>query len=181
MGGKLLPHPQENFFKEEDSPATNDGIVQGRIVKIGVIFDILKKALVMPLNDHIQHEKAYTLHLHMYSAVLLFNLAMTHHQMANIGIASCISRAEKLYASSLKVLENTSFQMRTAFLIKLGSINNLAILCVDNGDYEMASAGLRQISGCIINSADALLEEPEVEALLRNVLLLRVPEAAPAA
>ena len=122
--------------------------------------------------------------IHVYSAVVIFNLALAHHRQALA--LSCkstyMTKAEKLYGMVLKLLDDCV--NRAAVIVKLASINNLAQIRFDSGDYEHARHSLEHISSFMRSSAaanHAMFEEPEIQSLLMNVLLLKAPKVAPAA
>jgi hypothetical protein len=121
------------------------------------------------------------LDVHVYSAAVIFNLALAHHHAAITSDAGYLPKAEKLYAMVLKLLDDAALHLRTAVVIKLATINNLSQIRFENGDFELAREGLSHLSNFVRQTNNALLEEPEVQGLLMNVLLLKVPRMAPAA
>ena len=118
--------------------------------------------------------------IHFYSAAIIFNLALAHHL---IGTKSYQVKAEKLYSMILKLLGSSMMESRTAVLVKLASIHNLAQLRLDCGDYEKFSEGLTHVSQIMGNSVvESMIEDDAaIQGLLMNVLLLKAPKVAPAA
>jgi tetratricopeptide (TPR) repeat protein len=110
----------------------------------------------------------------VYSAAVIFNLALALQHKGEE------KKAERLYSIVLKLLLNEHCHLRIAVLVKLASLNNLSQIRFANGDFESAREGLDQLSG-FLRRAAWNFEEPEVQGLLMNVLLLKVPNVAPAA
>jgi hypothetical protein len=118
--------------------------------------------------------------IHVSSAAVIFNLALAHHHKASkTGKVAYLSKAEKLYAMVLRVLNDGA--SRTANLVKLASINNMSQIRFANGDYEQASEGLSHLISFMRQAGDSVFQEPKVQGLLMNVLLLKAPRVAPAA
>jgi hypothetical protein len=140
---------------------------------------IFTEAITIPENGD-QSE----LDTQIYSAVVIFNLALTVHREGKNGkIESMVKKAQKLYTMVLKILNNQCMN-RVAVIAKLASINNLSQIRFDCGEYELAREGLDRVSAFLRasgNTNNAMLEEPEIQGLLINVLLLKAPVIAPAA
>jgi hypothetical protein len=94
-----------------------------------------------------------------------------------------MAKAEKLYAMVLKLVDDGACHMRIAVVVKLASINNLSQIRHAKGDYEHAREGLDQLSSFLRRTNQALFEEPQVQGLLMNALLLKASstKVAPAA
>jgi hypothetical protein len=124
--------------------------------------------------------------VHFYSAFVVFNLALAHHRKGKRGAdAAYIVKAKALYSIVLKLFDNNSLS-RTVILVKLAAINNMSQICFDLGLYdELACEGLGHISSFMRSSSgtsnQSVFDEPEVQSLLINVLLLKAPYVAPAA
>jgi hypothetical protein len=123
--------------------------------------------------------------IQIYSAAVIFNLALAVHREGNtIDNASPMAKAQKLYSMVLKVLNNQYMNNRVAIVVKLAAINNLSQIRFDCGEYELAREGLDHLSTFMRTSDstnNAMLEEPEMQGLLMNVLLMKAPVIAPAA
>jgi hypothetical protein len=120
----------------------------------------------------------------IYSAVVIFNLALAVHRGDMNGKIESMAKAQKLYTMVLKVLNKNQCMSRVAVIVKLASINNLSQIRFDCGEYELAREGLDHLSVFMRasgNTNNAMLEEPEIQCLLMNVLLLKAPVIAPAA
>jgi hypothetical protein len=121
----------------------------------------------------------------IYSAVVVFNLALAVHREGKNGkIESSMAKAQKLYTLASKVLNKNQCMNRVAVIVKLASINNLSQIRFDCGEYELARKGLHHLSAFMRasgNTNNAMLEEPGIQCLFMNVLLLKAPVIAPAA
>jgi hypothetical protein len=139
---------------------------------------IFTEAITIPENGD-QSE----LDTQIYSAVVIFNLALTFHREGKNGKIKSMVKAQKLYTMVLKILNNQCMN-RVAVIAKLASINNLSQIRFDCGKYELAREGLDHVSAFLRasgNTNNTMLEEPEIQGLLINVLLLKAPVIAPAA
>jgi hypothetical protein len=122
------------------------------------------------------------INIHVCSAAVIFNLALAHHHKASkTGEVAYLAKAEKLYAMVLRVADDAS--SRTAVLAKLASISNLSQIRFAKGEYEQAQEAVNQLSSLMRRrgASRALLEEPQVQGMLMNALLLKAPIVAPAA
>ena len=132
-----------------------------------------------------EHGDQTVVDLQIYSAAVIFNLALAVHREGNTsGNASSMAKAQKLYLMVLEVLNDQYMNSRVAVIVKLAAINNLSQIRFDCGEYELAREGLAHLSTFMRtsdNTSDAMLEEPKIQDLLVNVLLLKAPVIAPAA
>jgi tetratricopeptide (TPR) repeat protein len=119
--------------------------------------------------------------IHVYSAAVIFNLGLAHHRQALKGNKEYQGKAVKLYNMVLRVLDDTLIEFRTAVMIKLATINNLAQIQFAHGDFDEAREGLSHLAGFIALASGEVLSEPQVRGLLMNVLMIRAPKVAPAA
>jgi tetratricopeptide (TPR) repeat protein len=118
---------------------------------------------------------------HVYSAAVIFNLALAHHRGALQGNEEYRKKAVKLYTMVLRVLDDSLIEFRAAVMVKLATINNLAQIQFANGDYEAAREGLSHLSNFVRVANGEVLAEPQVRGLLMSVLLIREPKVAAAA
>jgi hypothetical protein len=129
--------------------------------------------------------------IHVCTAVFIFNLAIAHHRQGKkTGLAALTVKAEKLYSMILKLLGDDSTNNTViGVLVKLASVNNLLEIRLESGDYVLAREGLGQVSKmlrCCTATSQGIsnvptLQDSNVKCLLMNILLLRPPNAAPAA
>jgi hypothetical protein len=118
--------------------------------------------------------------IHIFSAVVIFNLAMAHHHHASSQPldTNSLKNAEKLYYLVLQLLVDHAASSRTAILLTLGSISNLSQIRFVMGDVEQAQAGLRQMSHYIQGVNQAVFEDSAIERLFMKALLYQAPDAA---
>jgi hypothetical protein len=122
--------------------------------------------------------------LSLYSAIVLFNMALASHREGRLGSEKCLKKASMLYGMALKILTSSPMpnDMSASILI-LVALNNKAQIHHDQCQYTEASACLTQISA-IMDSVYALhsaLYQKAFEGILLNVMLLSAPTAAQAA
>jgi hypothetical protein len=137
-----------------------------------------------------------TTSLTLYSSVILFNMALACHQIGwSRGRATAFTRASALYQTSLRILsvdwDNAVEGARSmaSFLAFVALNNRSQVLYHDLCDYGRSKRCLkamaRLLQGAegsrIVRSLQASLLEPDVEGILLNVILLKVPSAASAA
>jgi hypothetical protein len=137
---------------------------------------VFNQLVQIPITDSVSE-----LDMNIYISAVLFNLALAHQYL---GSSVGINKAEKLYGMVLQLLDNTPlFAMRLALVVRLGRINNLSQIRYSKGDYHNAHEGLRLVTTFLRESStgQALFEDPEIQGLLMNVLLLNAPSAASAA
>jgi hypothetical protein len=121
------------------------------------------------------------LDIHVYSAAVIFNLALAHHRLGMQGDELYQQKALKLYTMVLKVLDDSLIEFRAAITVKLATINNLTQIRFAKGDYEQAREGLDHLAGFLRIANGEVLAEPQVAGLLMNVLMFRAPKVAAAA
>lgn len=121
------------------------------------------------------------LDIHVYSAAVIFNLALAHHRLGMQGDDVYQQKALKLYTMVLKVLDDSLIEFRAAIMIKLATINNLTQIRFTKGDYDQAREGLDHLAGFLRIANGEVLAEPQVAGLLMNVLMFRAPKVAAAA
>ena len=147
-----------------------------------------------PYDD--EDEEVSEEHVHVYTGIVIFNLALAHHRKAKssqitTGRCGCLTKADKLYGMALKILGH-DFSNTISVLVKLASINNMAVIRFEMGDSERAKSGLQHLSKMLQQCSDLtpnmscatdspMFQEPQIKGLLMNVLLLRAPRVAPAA
>jgi hypothetical protein len=81
------------------------------------------------------------LRVSLYSATLLFNLALGFHKRGRQGKSKALERAANLYQMSLQVLEEPMLkQSSTASLLAMVALNNKANCHWDNCDYNLTQS-----------------------------------------
>ena len=149
---------------------------------------IFNQAFEIPEDE----EKTTLRDIRVYASAVTFNSALAHQLR---GDRRCLEKAETLYQMSIKLLECNSYQQDscTSLVLQLASVNNLSLVHLDlSGDMyqcnNMATEAVRQVHGFVSmvrsNGSDGggiFLEDPLIQDLLMNVLLLKAPQVAPAA
>jgi hypothetical protein len=123
--------------------------------------------------------------LHVYTSVIILNIALAFHRRGLTGNSAFLLKAEKMYEMVGKVLGNSDVDQGTALLVKIAAINNLSQLRHDQGDYAFSQQGFRYL-GSLINYAGEQLhctkcEEHMLRGMLLNAFFVTAPDAAPAA
>ena len=137
---------------------------------------IFHQAIMMPLDE----ENSSPLDAYVYAAAVIFNLALAHHIQAGKN-SNASNKAERLYATIMKLLDERVGHMRSALLLKLYCINNMAHIRFQNGEFDQVQDGLGELSTILKSTDECLLEGAEVQGMLMSVLLFRKPTAASAA
>lgn len=154
---------------------------------------VFNNAFIIPatratvLNDNGEHETAEQssvneIELNLYSAVVIFNLALAYQASSCHTVYA--SKAEKLYCMVLRLLDDdTCRHIRIAFLMKLASMSHLAHIRYYTGFPNGAREQMRRLTYFVrrMTSQAAVLQEPAVQGLLLNALVLKEPPAAAAA
>ena len=154
------------------------------------------KAFELPESE----EKTNLRDISTYGATVTFNSALAYQLL---GDRASLAKAESLYQMALKLLEWQSFHPNICMglIVKLAAINNLSQVHLDTkGDtYHctvMATEAVQQVRSfvsmdrscvgsdhgfCFEDNHEVFFEDPQVQGLLMNVLLLDTPHVAPAA
>jgi hypothetical protein len=85
------------------------------------------------------------LNINIYSAAVIFNLALAHHVQAHRS-RSCMIKAEKLYATIMKLLDDRVGNVQPAVMLKLACINNMSYIRLENGNFDQVREGLSELS-----------------------------------
>ncbi|CAJ1937690.1 unnamed protein product [Cylindrotheca closterium] len=133
-----------------------------------------RQAIMIPSDG----DDTTKLDLHVYSAAVIFNLALAHHIQ---GSKNSRNKAHKLYATIMKLLDERVGHMQSALLLKLACINNMAHIRFESGEFDRVQDGLGELSALLKTTDEVLLEGAEVQGLLMSVLLFKKPKVAAAA
>lgn len=130
---------------------------------------------VMPSTDYI----------HIYTSVIILNVALAYHRRGLSANATCLLKAEKMYEMVGKLLATSTAAQGTELLVKTAAINNLSQLRYDQGDYAFARDGFQYLASLISYAGDRLhafnCEEDVYRGMVLNALLVSAPDTAPAA
>jgi hypothetical protein len=123
--------------------------------------------------------------LPIYSAIVLFNLALaSHHQGRLLGHEKSLKNASLLYSVAAKILSGSSMtkNVSTTIMILL-ALNNQSQIHDDQCEHIQSVDCLKAVSK-IMESVEVLhfiLSQEHLKGLLLNTMLLIVPTAAHAA
>ena len=202
------PNPEDDAVDEDSKKMSFASSAQHSTVMLPEMGEqhqsfIFNEALNLSRPPGSQYDEELTEHdVHVYTGVVIFNLALAHHRRGKdgqvaTGRGGCLTKADKLYGMALKVLAH-DFTNSVSVLVKLASINNMAEIRFEMGDNDSARTGLQLLSKLLQQCSDSTLsnstrsmsssiadspmfQEPQIQGLLMNVLLLRAPKVAPAA
>jgi hypothetical protein len=123
--------------------------------------------------------------LPLYSAAILFNLALAcHHEARLHGQAKAFKKASLFYNVTVGILNASSMpDDMSVTLLTLLALNNKSQIHNDQCDYIQSVECLKSVSG-IMGSVDdlySILNEEDIKGLILNTMLLNVPTAAQAA
>ena len=120
--------------------------------------------------------------LALHSAVILFNMALTCHQIGRHGKESSLRRAATLYKMSTQLLLCPSQGGGSCAVLALLALNNRAQILYELCDFDHSKGCLKEIAKLIQTTRlQKSLPEKDLEGLLLNVMLLKTPSAAQAA
>lgn len=122
--------------------------------------------------------------LSLYSAIVLFNMALTCHHEGRLGRETSLKRASLFYRMSLQILNrNVVPGDISATILTLLALNNKAQIHYDQCEYNQCADCLKVLPS-ILGSVQAIhsnLSQDDIKGLLLNVMLLNTPTAAQAA
>ncbi|KAL3934078.1 MAG: hypothetical protein SGBAC_010126 [Bacillariaceae sp.] len=135
-----------------------------------------RQAIMIPSHD----EESSPLDIYIYSAAVIFNLALAHHVQGSKN-KNARNKAQKLYSTIMKILDARVGHMQSALLLKLACINNMAHIRFEDGEFDRVQDGLGQLTALLKTTDEGLFEGAEVQGLLMSVLLFKKPKVAAAA
>jgi hypothetical protein len=166
---------------------------------------LFNHAISIPLSAFSDTKQPSDLDIHIYSASVVFNLALAHQQLASkhkqdrrMGKSDEIyttnrNKAEKLYTVILKLLQDSACsQVRTGVMVKLAAIHNLHWIQYQKREQEGTQSsnipslqqtlarfvqGIRQQDPHLARSF--LEHDAQIQGLLMNVLWLKEQQAPP--
>jgi tetratricopeptide (TPR) repeat protein len=123
--------------------------------------------------------------LPIHSAVVIFNLALAHHQKSKVtGVRKLLEKAIALYDLCLELLHQDERQHLVVVFIESAVLNNTSQLHFEMGDYYGARKVMDQLSALLgAGYYDVLtrFDEEAVQGFLLNILLLKTCAVASAA
>ena len=147
---------------------------------------VYSNAITFKLDDAFLRSSSHD--LHVYSAVIILNIAMAYHRQGVIrGSPACYFKAEKMYDMVTTLVASNEDNLGTSLLVEIAAINNLSQLRHEQGDYDASREGFEYL-GALLNLAESQLaasslnqEDDIFKGIILNVLLVAAPETAPAA
>jgi hypothetical protein len=122
--------------------------------------------------------------LSLYTAIVLFNWALTSHRQGILGSEKSSKKASLLYSLAEQLLARcTTMENTSTTILTLLTLNNKAQIHYDQCEYVQSVDCMKAILK-IMGSVQGLystLGHEDVEGILLNVLLLNEPTAAQAA
>jgi hypothetical protein len=122
--------------------------------------------------------------LSLYSAIVLFNMALAFHRKGILGRGKNLKKAALLYSITLQLLARSTMpdDMSTSTLT-LFALNNKAQIHYAQCKYIQSVDCMQEISEIMggVHDLHSTLKPKDVEGLMLNVMLLTVPTAAQAA
>jgi hypothetical protein len=121
------------------------------------------------------------------SSVVLFNLALIYHLRGRLGHFHSLTTAFRLYKMASQLLtDNCVLTNETAAVVKLGTVNNMFQIRYEQGNLGSALNILQFLSSLmrgLYPNPDIIisLDRHDYRGFMKNILLLRPPEFAPAA
>jgi hypothetical protein len=122
--------------------------------------------------------------LSLYSAIVLFNMALTSHHEGRLGRELSLKRASLFYSMTVQILNgNTKPDDTSATILTLLALNNKAQIHYDQCEYIQCVDCLEEASIIMggVQAIHSALGQEDIEGILLNVMLLKTPTAAQAA
>lgn len=154
---------------------------------------IYSKPIVFP-DEQLSSRDDLGCFLHVHCAVVIFNMALAHHQMMarSTNIRNCggnralMDKTMALYDMSLELLENSDPALGNARLVELAALNNVSQLRFEVGDHFAARKGFDLLAVLMFGSSFcpymlSHFEEGDVRGFLLNIVLLQPSTVALAA
>jgi hypothetical protein len=120
----------------------------------------------------------------LYSAIVLFNMALTCHHEGRLGRETSLKRASLFYSMTVQILNGNIMPGDiSATLLTLLALNNKAQIHYDQCEYIQCYDCLKELPR-IMGTVQAIhfaLSQEDIKGLLLNVLLMNTPTAAQAA
>jgi tetratricopeptide (TPR) repeat protein len=117
---------------------------------------------------------------HRESAVIMFNLALVHHWRGmHFGLTSLLPKALKLYEMSFSLIQNEA-AFETEHIV-LGLLNNMGQLNHELASYQEAARCFKELKEMLTAGASQVVDGPDVQGFLMNIMFLEAPNLAAAA
>jgi hypothetical protein len=122
--------------------------------------------------------------LSLYSAIVLFNMALACHHDGRLGHETSLKRASRLYSMTVQILNGNIVPGGvSATILTLLALNNKAQIHYDQCEHIQCVDCLKEVPR-ILGSVQAIhsaLSQEDIMGLQLNVMLMNTPTAAKAA
>lgn len=114
-----------------------------------------------------------------YGAVILFNLALTHHEQSRTLGESALFVALKLYEKSLSLLRNRTTHFDCSN-VKIAALNNQARIYEELLDYGRAKRRYNLLDEILhdVKVRIDTLEEEDLQDIYLNIFFFEIPTCA---
>jgi hypothetical protein len=122
--------------------------------------------------------------LSLYSAIVLFNMALTCHHEGRLGREPSLKRASLFYNMTAQILSGNAVPDDvSATILTLLALNNKAQIHYDQCEYIQCADCLKEVPRIMgtVQAVHSALSQEDIKGLLLNVMLLNTPTAAQAA
>jgi hypothetical protein len=122
--------------------------------------------------------------LSLFIAIVLFNLALATHREGRLGREKSLKKAAMLYSITAQLLTGDAMpDDMSASILTLFALNNKAQIHYEQCEYIQSVDCMEEISEIMsgVDGLDSNLNSNDVEGLMLNVMLLKIPTAAQAA
>jgi hypothetical protein len=120
----------------------------------------------------------------LYSAIVLFNLALTCHHEGRLGLETSLKKASLFYSMTVQILNgNIVPDDVSATILTLLALNNKAQIHYDQCEYIQCGECLKELPRILgsVQTIHSTLSQEDIMGLLLNVMLMNTPTAAQAA
>jgi hypothetical protein len=120
----------------------------------------------------------------LYSAIVLFNMALTCHHEGRLGRETSLKKASLFYSMTVQILNgNIVSSDVSATILTLLALNNKAQIHYDQCEYIQCDDCLKELPRILgtVQAIHSILSQEDINGLLLNVMLMNTPTAAQAA
>jgi hypothetical protein len=122
--------------------------------------------------------------LSLYSAIVLFNMALTCHHEGRLGRETSLKKASRFYIMTVQILNGNIMPGDiSATILTLLALNNKAQIHYDQCEYIQCDDCLKELPRILgtVEAIHSTLSQEDIKGLLLNVMLMHTPTAAQAA
>jgi hypothetical protein len=121
--------------------------------------------------------------LSLYTAIVLFNWALTSHREGRLGREKSLKKASLLYNMTVQLLTRCTIPDASTTTLTLLALNNKAQIHYYQCEYVQSIDCMKSISKIMgsVQGLHSALNHEDIEGLMLNVMLLSIPSGASAA